>query len=260
MLVSVLPVEAVNASNKKGRATQPEPNFNLLFPGEPVALDVEFQEYFVAGGDKWGHRVGRAAIVNTKGETILDVYATYPKKDHIKKKMPPSKFGVTWKDLLYENGALPAWQVEKNMAKIMEGRKVVVHGGRLDTECLFFEGEAWLKCAGVIDTQDLYYGHNGKQQPGLADLTPYYLKESIQAIEHSPVEDAKATMSLYLLKRPYDREKEYADYKATLAPPAETLVQVGKKWVLTAAAYAPPDLGRDYTYVGKDNNTRRRSG
>lgn len=67
-------------------------------------------------------------------------------------------------------------------------------------------------------------------------------------------------MSLYLLKRPFDREKAAAEYKVSLPlppPPAETMVQRGKKWVLTAAAYASLDLGNNYDYGGNGNGGRR---
>lgn len=165
MPVFVVSAEALNTDSSKGRATQPEPKLDILLPGEPVALDIEFQEYFIAGGAKWAHRIGRAAVVNTKGETILDVYAAYPANEDIKKKMPP------------------------------------------------------------------------------------------EVTEHTPVEDAKATMALYLRKCPFDCEKAMAEYRASLPPPAETMVQRGKKWFPTAAAYAPLNLGRGYDY-GDTQGTR----
>ena len=76
------------------RATQLTPAWNLLIPGEPVSLDIEFQNFKHISWDKWRHRVGRVAIVNSKGETVLDVYAAYPKEDGVNKLMPPPEFGV----------------------------------------------------------------------------------------------------------------------------------------------------------------------
>ena len=60
------------------------------------------------------------------------------------------------------------------------------------------------------------------------------------------MEDAKATMALYFLQRPFDREKVAADHQASLTAPQETVIQHGNRLVLTAAAYAPLDLGRGY--------------
>lgn len=248
MPVFVISAAALNTDSSKGSATQPEPRLDLLLPDEPVALDVEFQEYFVAGTIKWQHRIGRVAVVNTKKEAILDVYAAYPADENIKKKMPPEMFGVTKNDLLYQNGAVPARIVEKSLAKIMKGRPVVVHGGELDQKCFFFETKAWEKVTKVVDTQDLYWGMNGKQRWGLANLAGEVLGETIQVDEHTPVEDAKTTMTLYLRKQPFDRNKAVAKYVASIPPPAETLVQSGKKWYPTTAAYAPLNLGHGYNY------------
>jgi len=117
---------------------------------------------------------------------IIDIYAAYPADEKIRKKMPPSKFVVTKKDLLYEIGALPVRQVEKYLAKIIEGRLVVMHGGQLDQQGFFFEHKAWEKCPGMFDTQDLYSGTGGKNQPGLAECAARHLSARIQVTGTRP--------------------------------------------------------------------------
>ena len=89
------------------RATQLYPLFHRLFPGELCFLDIKFQQYRRDGELKQRHRIGRVAIVNSKGQVILDVYAAYPREPDVQKCWQPACFGVITKDLLFENGAVP---------------------------------------------------------------------------------------------------------------------------------------------------------
>ena len=76
------------------RATQTTPDTSLLTdPNEPLALDIEFQEYRHKDAVKWGHRMGRIAIVNTRGKTIYDTYVNYERDEDVSMKMPPACFG-----------------------------------------------------------------------------------------------------------------------------------------------------------------------
>ena len=96
------------------RATQVTLRFDLLLPDEPVARDAEFRNFVATEGPgRHGHRLARAALQTTPKQTILDVYAYYWKVDGIIKKYPPARFGVRAQDLLRQNGAKPAQQVEK---------------------------------------------------------------------------------------------------------------------------------------------------
>lgn len=58
-----------NRKQSKCRATQLTPSWSRLQPGEPVAMDIEFQDYIRLGHTQT-HRVGRVAIVNIRGQTV----------------------------------------------------------------------------------------------------------------------------------------------------------------------------------------------
>ena len=163
---------------------------------EPFAVDIEFQEYRPKDAFKWDHRIGRIAIVNTRGQTIYDTYVRYDFDETIQIKMPPARFGVTYQDISIANGAKPIRDVQINLNKIMLHRTIVGHGMRLDVRCLKPE----LKGDVVfVDTQNIY------GQVALPKLSVALLDMSIQDDFHSPVEDAIATMLLYLRQQPYQK-------------------------------------------------------
>lgn len=59
--------------------------------------------------------------MDSKGETVLDVYAAYPRIDGVEKRVGPKRFLVSFQDLKYENGAVPAHKVEKWVRHILKG-------------------------------------------------------------------------------------------------------------------------------------------
>ncbi|KAK4544280.1 hypothetical protein LTR36_004490 [Oleoguttula mirabilis] len=206
------PYYAAPRSTYKCRATQRTPRFYLLINGEPCYLDIEFQKYKIAGEAKERQRIGRIAILNSKGEVVLDVYAFYPREQGVEKRWQPACFGVVTQDLLYRNGAVAAAEVEAWVAQIVKGRTVVVHGGKHDMSAFYYEKEAIWATSTVVDTQSLY------GQVALPTLADAYLGMSIQAGGfHSPVEDADATRELHLRLHPYDRDAEVARIEAERA-------------------------------------------
>lgn len=192
------------------RATQLFPDWRLLHPGEPVSLDIEFQNFKGKTDLKWRERLGRVAISNSIGEAVLDVYAAYPKHPDVKKNVPPREYGVEWHDLRFENGAVPAHKVERWVKQILNGRTVIVHGGKHDLTAFQIEKDVFANSK-VVDTQNLYRDLQNDGTPSLQTAAYQILGESIQELEHSPVEDARATMKLYLLKHPYDRDATKSD-------------------------------------------------
>lgn len=101
------------------RATCTTPNWALLKdPKEPLAIDTEFQEFKAKSAEKWGHRMGRIAVVNTRGQVVYDVYVQYEYDEDTSIKMPPPEYGVTKKDLWLRKGAKESWEVEENLAKV----------------------------------------------------------------------------------------------------------------------------------------------
>ncbi|KAK3707329.1 REX4, RNA exonuclease 4 [Vermiconidia calcicola] len=185
------------------RATQTTPDTSLLTdPNEPLALDIEFQEYRHKDAVKWGHRMGRIAIVNTRGKTIYDTYVNYERDEDVSMKMPPAYFGVTWKDLNIANGARPSWEVENKLRDIMTGRTIVGHGMRLDIGAM--SSHLWDDVT-VVDTQGMY------GQVALSRLADEILDLPIQNGFHHPTEDAIATMLLYLRRHPYKNRTSFKD-------------------------------------------------
>ena len=74
-----------------GRATQITPRLDLLKDiDEPLAVDIEFQEYKPKDSEKWAHRIGRIAFVNTRGDVIYDCYFRYEFDEEVNVKMPPA--------------------------------------------------------------------------------------------------------------------------------------------------------------------------
>jgi RNA exonuclease 4 len=184
----------------------------LLTPGEPIGFDAEFQDVLRPGQEKWKHRLGWVAVVNTKLETILDVFVAYDREENTVKKYPPSRFGVGLDDLLFHNGAVRAEVVEKWLTEIFADRPVVMHDQRGDTSA--FEHEDAFARAQVFDTQAMYGGRTG-----LGNLTSEVLGRQVQVGgKHTPTEDAIATMELFLLKHPYDRVAEKAKLAAQGLP------------------------------------------
>lgn len=183
----------------KCRATCTTPRWELLKDDdEPLAIDCEFQEFKPEDAEKWGHRMGRLAVVNTKGEFIYDVYARYPYVQTTNTKMPPPQFGVTREDLWLRNGAKESKEVEKNLRRMFKGRVIVGHGMRLD---LLAVGKVWEEAHVTVDTQHIY----GKV--ALGTLVDRHLTESFNL--HDPMEDAKATMLWYLLNYPYKGRRDF---------------------------------------------------
>lgn len=200
---------------KKGayvcRATQTTVRKDHLVAGEPVALDIEFQQYKRDSAKKHAHRIGRIAIVNTKGELVLDVYAAYPREDGVRKVYPPKRFLVESEDLLFENGAVAAHKVERWVKDIVKDRTIILHGGKHDLTAFRIEKDVFASST-IIDTQKLYASHQPADgTPGLRTLTASLLKQMIQDDVHSPVEDAWATMQLWLLRNAYDRDAQVGE-------------------------------------------------
>ncbi|EMC94283.1 hypothetical protein BAUCODRAFT_150469 [Baudoinia panamericana UAMH 10762] len=192
------------------RATQVVPLFEKLKAGEPVFIDMEFQDYKVAG-EKQHHRIGRVAIINHAGEVVLDVFPAYRSEPNVKKILPPRRFGVNWSDLYFDNGAVPAEKVERWVKEMVKDRTVVVHGGTHDLTAFYIEQDVWATST-IVDTQWLYSGVAGNSKPSLLDCveSELGLDHFRSGGEHSPVEDAEATRQLYLRAQSGERKSDDA--------------------------------------------------
>ena len=188
------------------RALQLTPQLALVTPGSPVAVDCEGVELIQETG-KRRSGVGRLSIVNVDGQVVYDTFVSYPAD--VPHRPPPQRLrlGVTHKDILPENGAQPHAQVLANARAIFDKSGVIVaHAASNDIRML--HGIDFANYT-VHDTQRLYGASLGRS-PGLGALSSEVLGRSIQVGEHSSVEDARATMELFL--RRCEMEESESDY------------------------------------------------
>jgi hypothetical protein len=216
---------SVDPENPNCRAKQRTLRFDLLKdPNEPLAVDIEFQEFRHKDSAKWDHRIGRIGIVNTRGDIIYDTYVRYERDENVRVKMAPAVFGVTYQDISIANGAKPIGEAKKDIKEIMSGRTIIGHGMRLDIRALAPELEG--NVTTFIDTQHMY------GQVSLSTLAAVYLSMSIQDEVHNPAEDATATMLLYLRKYPYQNRTTFKPAPFTFVPnefPALGFAQTSSK-------------------------------
>ena len=154
--------------------------------------------------------------MNSKGDTVLDVYAAYPKEDGIAKSVPPKRFMVSYQDLKFCNGAVPAHKVEKWVKQIITERTVILYGGTHDLTAFVIETDVYAN-SNVIDTQEIYSYLQSDGTPGLRTTAAAILGESIQEVEHSPVDDAQTALKLWYQKHTYNRDAELAKIQARSA-------------------------------------------
>lgn len=174
-------------------------------PNEPLAVDVEFQEYRPIGEVKWRHRIGRIAVVNTRGKVVYDVCVRYEYDETIIIKMPPKRYGVEYKDLQICNGAKEILEVVQVLRKLFSGRLIIGHGMRLDKTAI--GEEIWEEDQAFFDTQQVY------GQKKLCYLAAEYLEGDFEF--HDPTEDARATMLLYLRLHPYQGRHDFEELPFT---------------------------------------------
>ncbi|KAK3679716.1 hypothetical protein LTR78_000092 [Recurvomyces mirabilis] len=212
------------------RATQTYPLYSLLLPGEPCFVDIEFQNYLVDGRGPQKHRVGRIAILNTRGDVVLDAYAVYNNEDNVKKCFGPiywqEMFGVTKRDLIVGNGAIWASNVERWAANIFKDRIVVMHGGKHDRSA-FYLTPNFFDTSTIVDTQKLYYYEQSNGTPGLKTLAarilgrghPYDRAAAQAKLDAEKATDArKAARSL---KKPTGSQKKKAARAKKMAGTAQ---------------------------------------
>jgi hypothetical protein len=84
-----------------------------------------------------------------------------------------------------------------------------MHGGEHDRTVFYFEKEAYAGST-IVDTQRTYAGWQDGGKPGLAMLAEVVLgiTDFRMSGDHSSVEDARATMKLWIAESQYDRDAE----------------------------------------------------
>ena len=227
-IVSTIPIQtghirkshATRDRRRECRATQTSPRFDLLLPGEPCALDAEFQRYVIKdeeGNESKCHiRPGRLSIVNTRGDVVLDVYCRYEYKESERKVFSrrDRDFMVERDDFLERNGAVAAEVVEPWVQEIVANRPVVFHGGKQDREMFQLVKNMWAKST-TADTQEMYSHLQRDGTPGLKTCAREVFGANIQEAEHSSVEDAQMTMRLHQKLAPFDRDEAQRKFDAS---------------------------------------------
>lgn len=145
-------------------------------------------------------------------QIIYEAFSRYEDQDPpgTEHKLPNVRFGVTWAKLKYHNGAVNGSEVEKIFKEVFAGRTVVIHGGGND-KTAFKHEQAFEGAAHVLDTQILCANYQPDGTPGLAKLAEKVLGKTIQGGgggKHSPVEDAKATVAVYLRQKGSKSDEE----------------------------------------------------
>lgn len=180
------------------RAEQLTPLLDLVTPGCPVAVDCE--GLLLPKNEGWRKTgLGRVSIVNMRGQVIYDTFVYYP--SDVEHRPPPQYLGlgVKYKDIRPENGAQSHAKVLTAVKSIFDKSGIVIaHAAHNDIQMLDgIDFDPYV----VRDTQCMTgFPHNGRRRglPGLAALAHEVLGRNIQFGEHSSVEDAQATMDLFL--------------------------------------------------------------
>ncbi|KAI5364885.1 putative ribonuclease H-like superfamily [Septoria linicola] len=132
-------------------------------------------------------------------EVILDVYVRYPQQAGLVQRCDPPEFGVEFDDLRASNGAVPADWAINCMKQLFHGHPIIMHGNTNDMLAFGDRVDQVFTHSTVIDTQDLY------GQVRFKTLCAEVLQKPIQQGYHSSVEDARATMALWIKHADYDR-------------------------------------------------------
>jgi hypothetical protein len=147
---------------------------------------------------------------------VYDTFAFYPAGIEHRPSPQWLRLGVKDRDILEENGARPIAEILSNVERLCNKAGAVVchaiineigymRGGRLlmtDRTTIDIGGFDLTRFR-TYDTQTLaeYKDIVGGGVPSLKKLVPAVLGRAIQVKEHSSVEDAQATMELFLRRR-----------------------------------------------------------
>ena len=164
-----------------------------------IAIDCEMVGVGIKGKE---HMLARCSIVNTRCEVIYDKFVK-PREEVIDYRFKLS--GVTPADL--ENGE-DFLEVQKEISEMISNRILVGHTIRCDLKVLFLDHPRQ-------DRRDISEYKPLKERtqsyrPSLKLMSEVILSKSIQEDHHDSVEDARATMQLYLLvKKEWERSIEW---------------------------------------------------
>ncbi|CAR25288.1 putative 3'-5' exonuclease [Lachancea thermotolerans CBS 6340] len=155
--------------------------------GKYVAIDCEFVGVGPEGKDS---ALARATVVNYFGHVVLDVFVK-PQEKVTDWRTWVS--GVRPQDM---KEAVPFSVAQAKVAKTLENRILVGHSVAHDLQSLFLSHPR----SAIRDTSrhlPFRKQYAGGKTPSLKKLAKEILGIDIQGAEHSPIEDARATMLIY---------------------------------------------------------------
>lgn len=154
---------------------------------QAVAIDCE-----MVGSGPRGNRdqLARVSIVNTFGHVLYDKY------------VKPLEIVTDYRSFV--SGIYPHhlvngedfYKVQREVCELLKGRTLVGHAVNHDLKVLYLKHPSM----NIRDTSKYFKSsvYGGKGTPSLRRLTEHHLKINIQGTSHDSVEDARATMRLYM--------------------------------------------------------------
>jgi len=178
------PADVLNGSPKKPRGS-PVRRIDNNSEVKCVAIDCEM----VGVGPMKESALARVSLVDERGTCLLDKFT--------KPLAPVTDYRTDVSGIREENlrDAQDFKSVVAEVAALLKGRIVVGHAVHHDFKAMLFQHPHHM----IRDTSVFFKKLNNYRTPSLKKLASDYLDISIQSGEHSSVEDARATMKLYLL-------------------------------------------------------------
>jgi hypothetical protein len=203
--------------------------WDLLYPDEPVAIQIITQSYLPPGATSWKRRLGWVGVVNSIGQTVFDPFATYPKEPGLKKTFSNKRYGAIKEDLLFRRGARDGKDVERDLIHLLHGRTVVVHGTQTGADDFYFQSDAFGESL-VHDIQKWHADLHLEGTPSLYAAVRTVLHKEVHKHDiRRPDADAALMMELYLRQMPYDRRAKQVEWEAQAWTPEMTRDQAKPK-------------------------------
>eukprot|EP00958_Prasinococcus_capsulatus_P023741 scaffold3600_cov387-Prasinococcus_capsulatus_cf.AAC.3 len=177
--------EVSDAKRGRGKAGRPVPVNDDFSETAVVALDCEMVGIGPGG---YTSRLAHVVVVNEYGNVLLETHA---KPSEVITDYRTQWSGVREKDLV---NAPPVMEVQERVRKLVDGKILVGHSLECDLDVLDIQHPADM-------TRDTAYfppfTHMSGRPQKLKHLCRRHLGLTIQVGEHSPAEDARATLYLY---------------------------------------------------------------
>lgn len=192
--------DSASSSNKAFDKDTMNPHTGLT---EELAIDCEMVECYERTSV-----LARVSIVNLFGHPVLDKYVAPPDK--------VTDYRTRWSGIRRRDleGAPDFESVQQEVADMIRGRIVVGHAVHHDFAVLKINHPPQL----VRDTSHYFKYLFGGKTPSLKKLTESLLGLSIQKGEHCSVQDAQATMKLYVKERDKWNKQIMSTNKASANP------------------------------------------